>query len=100
MRIYTGHVSLFSILGSKPVITPIKPGSHLHQDDGPLFHDMACYRKLVWKAPLLNSTTDTTLLLRCSSYPKFYQAYSLPFQGCPKGASLPQRPVFLEGPPL
>lgn len=43
-------------LGSKPTSTPMEPGSHLHQDDGPLFHDVECYWRLVGRLLYLTTT--------------------------------------------
>lgn len=44
------------ILASKPASTPMEPGSHLHQDDGPLFHDVLSYRRLVGRLLYLTTT--------------------------------------------
>lgn len=43
-------------LGSKPASTPMEPGSHLHQDDGPLFPDVLSYRRLVGRLLYLTTT--------------------------------------------
>jgi len=44
------------VLGSKPVSTPMDPGSHLHNDDGALFEDVACYRRLIGRLLYLTTT--------------------------------------------
>lgn len=43
-------------LAGKPVSTPMEPGSHLHNDDGPLFSDIECYRRLVGRLLYLTTT--------------------------------------------
>lgn len=43
-------------LGCKPVSTPMEPGSHLYQDDGPLHHDVQSYRRLVGRLLYLTTT--------------------------------------------
>lgn len=43
-------------LGSRPVNTPMDSGSHLYQDDSPLFQDVECYRRLVGKLLYLTTT--------------------------------------------
>lgn len=44
------------VLGAKPVTTPMEPGSHLYQDDGPLHHNVESYRKLVGRLLYLTTT--------------------------------------------
>lgn len=52
-------------LGSKPVSTPMEPGSHLHNDDGPVFQDVGCYRRLVGKLLYLTTTRpDITFVVQ------------------------------------
>lgn len=44
------------VLAAKPLSTPIEPGLHLHNDNGPLFPDVECYRRLVGRLLYLTTT--------------------------------------------
>lgn len=52
-------------LGCKPVSTPMEPGSHLSQDDGPPYHDVQSYRRLVGRLLYLTTTrSDITFAVQ------------------------------------
>lgn len=44
------------VLGSKPVSTPLEPGTHLHHDDSGLFTDVQIYRRLIGRLIYLTTT--------------------------------------------
>lgn len=43
-------------LGSKPLSTPVEPGTHLHNADGPLYSDVSSYRRLIGRLLYLTTT--------------------------------------------
>lgn len=44
------------LLRCKPVSTPLEAGTHLHQDDGDLYHDVPGYRRLIGRLIYLPTT--------------------------------------------
>lgn len=54
------------MLGSKPTSSPLQPGTHLYQDDSPLYDDAAGCRRLIGRLIYLTNTRpDICFATKC-----------------------------------